>query len=101
MMDLARQRSLAWGRFCGQGRQPPERMGAATNSDTNGCAGFRSMLRRGHQGTFHHMGAIHLHRYFNDVAGQPDIRESDTVDRMVDAVAAMTGKRLMRRDPVS
>ena len=71
------------------------------NSDTNGSLGFWSMLRRGHQGTFHHMSAIHLLRCVNQVAGRPDIRESDTGDQMVDVVAVMTGKRLMHRDLVS
>ena len=68
---------------------------------TNGMESFWSMLKRGYQGTFHHMSAKHLHRYVNEFAGRHNIRETDTVEQMVDVVAAMTGKRLMYRDLVA
>ena len=59
------------------------------------------MLKRGCQGTFRQMSAKHLHRYVNEFAGRHNIREANTVDQMVDVVAAITSKRPMFWDLVS
>ena len=59
------------------------------------------MLKRGYQGTFRQMSAKHLHRYVNEFAGRHNIREANTVDQMVDVVAAITRKRPMFWDLVS
>lgn len=43
----------------------------------------------------------HLERYVDEFAGRHDIRDADTLDQMVNVVAAMTGKRLMYRELTS
>ncbi len=65
---------------------------------TNGIESFWSMLKRGYQGTFHHMGPQHLHRYVNEFAGRHNIRNRVTMRQIQDIVAGMIGKRLMYRD---
>ena len=64
---------------------------------TNGIESFWAMLKRGCQGTFHHISAKHLHRYVAEFAGRHNVRESDTVDQMASVVSDMIGKRLMYR----
>ena len=59
------------------------------------------MLKRGYQGTFRQVSAKHLHRYVNEFAGRHNIREANTVDQMVDVVAAITSKRPMFWDLAS
>ena len=68
---------------------------------TNGIESFWAMLKRAHQGTFHHLSAKHLQRYVNEFVGRHDVRERDTVDQMANVVAAMVGKRLMYRDLIA
>ena len=68
---------------------------------TNGIESFWSMLKRGYQGTYHHMSAKHLGRYVTEFAGRHNVREADTADQMVNVVAAMAGKRLMYRDLIA
>ena len=65
---------------------------------TNGIESFWSMLKRGHDGTFHHMSVQHLHRYVNEFAGRHNIRHSDTIRQMQSIVAGMIGRRLMYSD---
>ena len=40
------------------------------------------MVKRGYDGTFHHISEDHLHRYINEFAGRHNIREYDTIDMM-------------------
>lgn len=61
---------------------------------TNGLESFWSMIKRGHDGVFHHMSEPHLHRYVNEFAGRHNIREMDTIDMMGVMVAGMAGSRL-------
>ncbi len=68
---------------------------------TNGIESFWAMLKRGYQGTFHHMSPQHLHRYVNEFAGRHNIRNADTIKQMQDIVAGMIGKRLMYSDLVA
>ena len=48
----------------------------------NGMESFWSMVRRGYDGTFHHISEDHLHRYINEFAGRHNVRELDTLDMM-------------------
>ena len=41
----------------------------------NGMESFWSMLKRGYQGTFHHLSAKHLNRYVGEFAGRHNVRE--------------------------
>ena len=62
---------------------------------TQGIESFWAMLKRGYQGTYHHMSAKHLDRYVTEFAGRHNVRDADTIDQMRNLVAAMVGKRLM------
>ena len=61
---------------------------------TNGMESFWSKLKRGYQGTYHHMSEQHLHRHVNEFAGRHNILGSDTLDQMADTIAGMIGERL-------
>ena len=62
---------------------------------------FWSMVRRGYDGTFHHISEEHLHRYINEFAGRHNIREYDTVDMMGQVAENMTGHRLTYQSLIS
>ena len=64
---------------------------------TNGIESFWAALKRGYQGTFHHMSVKHLHRYITEFSGRHNIRSLDTIDQMENVVAGMIGRRLMYR----
>ena len=61
---------------------------------TNGIESFWALLKRGYEGTYHHLSAKHLSRYVAEFAGRHNIREMDTVNQMAWLVRGMTGKRL-------
>ena len=60
----------------------------------NGMESFWSMVRRGYDGTFHHISEEHLHRYINEFAGRHNIREYDTLDMMGTVAENTSGQRL-------
>ena len=68
---------------------------------TNGMESFWSMLKRGHDGTFHHMSPKHLGRYVSEFAGRHNIRRHDTVDQMAHVVREMIGRRLTYKDLIN
>ena len=51
-------------------------------------------MKRGHQGTFHHMSEKHLGRYVDEFAGRHNLREMDTEQQLAALVGAGEGKRL-------
>lgn len=61
---------------------------------TNGIESFWSMLKRGYNGTYHHMSEKHLQRYVDEFAGRHSIRESNTLEQMNIVASGMAGKRL-------
>jgi len=67
-------------------------------ASTNGMESFWSMLRRGHDGTFHHFSEKHLGRYVAEFAGRHNIRDMDTIDMMGAAARQSVGKRLRYRE---
>ena len=67
----------------------------------NGMESFWSLLKRGYQGTFHHLSAKHLNRYVAEFAARHNVREADTIDQMAGVVSGMVGKRLMYRDLIA
>ena len=67
----------------------------------NGMESFWSMVRRGYDGTFHHISEEHLHRYINEFARRHNVRELDTVDMMGEVAGGMFGQRRMYQDLIS
>ena len=61
---------------------------------TNGVESFWALLKRGYDGTFHHVSAKHLARYVAEFAGRHNIRDLDTIAQMAWIVRAMVGKKL-------
>ena len=68
---------------------------------TNGMEAFWALLKRGFNGTFHHIFPQHLHRYVNEFAGRHNIRDLATLAQMTVIAQGMVGKRLKYRDLVT
>ena len=68
---------------------------------TNGMESFWALLKRGYQGTFHHLSKKYLNRYVAEFAGRHNIRDLDTIEQMAAVVTRLVGKRLMYRDLVA
>ncbi len=67
---------------------------------TNGIESFWAQLKRGYQGTFHHLSQRHLDRYVREFAGRHNARELDTIDAMGELAKGMTGRRCRMSDLV-
>lgn len=61
---------------------------------TNGVESFWSMLKRGYQGTYHHMSPKHLQRYVTEFAGRHNVRDLDTLMQMTALARGMDGRLL-------
>ena len=68
---------------------------------TNGIESFWAMLRRGHDGTFHHFSRKHLGRYVAEFASRHNMRNADTIDMMETLAARSVGKRLRYRELIA
>ena len=67
----------------------------------NGMESFWALVRRGCDGTFHHIEPKYLHRYINEFAGRLSDRAAGTVERMCNIVRNLVGKRLAYRQLVA
>jgi transposase-like protein len=67
---------------------------------TNTVEGFFSILKRGINGVYHHVGRKHLHRYLAEFDFRYNARETTDGQRSVNAIKTIEGKRLMYKDPV-
>lgn len=65
---------------------------------TNGIESFWAMLKRGHDGVYHHFSPQHLHRYVTEFAGRHNRRPLDTADQMWTMAHNADGKRLTYAD---
>jgi len=65
---------------------------------TNTAEGFFGLLKRGINGTFHHVGKNHLHRYLAEFDFRWNARETDDGTRTNMAIIGFEGKRLMYKD---
>ncbi len=75
-----------------------------TNVHTNTVEGFFSLLKRGINGTFHHVSKGHLHRYCDEFAFRYNNRTALGVtdgERSAKLVSAAEGKRLTYKHPES
>ena len=61
---------------------------------TNGIESFWSMLKRGHDGVYHHFSEKHLHRYVKEFTGRHNQRPLDTARQMETMAHNSDGKRL-------
>ena len=58
-------------------------------------------MRRGYNGTFHHIEPKHLHRYVNEFAGRLSDRAASAVEKMCNIVRNLVGKRLTYRQLIT
>jgi hypothetical protein len=66
---------------------------------TNSIEGFFANLKRGVNGTFHHVSKTHLHRYLSEFDFRWNARKMSDSDRREAAIKGVQGKRLYYRDP--
>jgi transposase-like protein len=65
---------------------------------TNTVESFFNILKRGVNGTYHHVSKTHLHRYLAEFDFRYNGREVSDVERTLAAITGADGKRLMYRD---
>jgi transposase-like protein len=68
---------------------------------TNTVEGFFGLLKRGLNGTYHHVNSNHLHRYLSEFDFRYNNRKVKDSDRAAKALAGTIGKRLQLREPKS
>jgi len=62
---------------------------------TNSIEGYFSLLKRGINGVYHHVGRKHLHRYLSEFDFRYNNRETTDGERAQKALTGIEGKRLM------
>ena len=67
---------------------------------TNTVEGFFSLLKRGINGTYHHVSPQHLHRYLSEFDFKYSNRKITDGERSIKLIGKSEGKRLMYRDLV-
>jgi hypothetical protein len=65
---------------------------------TNTIEGYFSILKRGINGVYHHVGMQHLHRYLSEFDFRYNSRNVEDGKRSLLAIRKVTGKRLKFRD---
>jgi transposase-like protein len=65
---------------------------------TNSVEGFFSLLKRGINGTYHHVSPQHLHRYLSEFDFRYSNRKITDGERSCRLIGRVAGKRLMYRD---
>jgi len=66
---------------------------------TNTIEGYFSILKRGINGVYHHVGKQHLHRYLSEFDFRYNVREINDQERSEMAIRKTRGKRLMMKEP--
>jgi hypothetical protein len=69
------------------------------DAHTNTVEGFFSLLKRGINGTFHHVSRGHLSRYCDEFAFRYERRKMSDGDRAAEIVQGAEGKRLTYAQP--
>ena len=67
---------------------------------TNTIEGFFSLLKRGINGIYHHVGSQHLHRYLSEFDFRYNSRKITDGERSCRLIGRVTGKRLTYRELV-
>src|SRR6185312_12835986 len=65
---------------------------------TNTVEGYFSILKRGINGVYHHVGKQHLHRYLSEFDFRYNERKVTDGERAATALKGFDGKMLMYRD---
>ena len=75
-------------------------LGEYVNGDiyTNTAESFFALLKRGVNGTFHHISKKHLSRYCNEFSFRWDNRKVTDGERAENAINGFVGKRLMLKE---
>ena len=68
---------------------------------TNGIESFWALLKRGLNGTHHHVSNKHLHRYVDEFAGRHNVRDKATIAAMGLLANGLIGKRLPYKELIS
>jgi len=68
---------------------------------TNTVESFFNILKRGVNGTYHHLSRRHLHRYLSEFDFRYNSRDVSDTERATEALQGAGGKRLMYRDSSS
>ena len=68
---------------------------------TNTVESFFNILKRGLNGTYHHVSKRHLHFYLSEFDFRYNSRDVSDTDRALEALLGADGKRLMYRDSSS
>lgn len=71
------------------------------NVTTNTVEGFFGLLKRGVNGSFHHISREHLHRYLSEFDFRYNRRRMNDQERTIQAIRGFEGKRLTYRDSLS
>ena len=66
---------------------------------TNTIEGYFSLLKRGINGVYHHVGRKHLHRYLSEFDFRYNNRKVTDKDRALEALKGFEGKRLTYKMP--
>jgi hypothetical protein len=66
--------------------------------DLQECVVHFSILKRGINGVYHHVGKHHLHRYLSEFDFRYNSRKSSDGQRTLLAIKRIEGKRLQLRD---
>ena len=66
---------------------------------TNTAESYFALIKRGIYGTWHAVSQKHLHRYISEFEFRWNTRKIDDVKRVVAAIKAADGKRLMYLEP--
>ena len=64
---------------------------------TNGIESLWAMLKRGIDGTYHHVSTKHLEMYVGEFTGRHNVQPLDTTDQMTSMAQGSVGKRLQYR----
>lgn len=67
---------------------------------TNTVEGYFSILKRGINGVYHHVGRKHLHRYLSEFDFRYNERKVTDGERALNALKGIEGKRLTYKQPI-